>query len=116
MKNKRLARQQKTKMRVRSRIVRQSEFPRLSVHRSNNHIYVQLINDFEMKTLAHASDAKLDHTKMNRTQLAQEVGKMMGEQIKKLKISQVVFDRGCHPYKGRIKALADAVRETGITI
>lgn len=116
MKNKQIARQQRIKKRVRSRIVRQSEFPRLSVHKSNNHIYAQLINDFDMKTLAQANDVKLEGSSMNRIAKAQEVGKMIGAEIKKLKIAQVVFDRGCYPYKGRVKALADAVRETGIII
>lgn len=97
--------------------MRQSEFPRLSIHRTNNHIYAQVIDDFKMKTLAAASDLKLDSkTAQTHVQKAEEVGKAIAAQMKKKKISQVVFDRGAFPYKGRIKALAEAVREAGITI
>ncbi len=117
MKNRILKRREKIKKRVRSRIVRQSEFPRLSVHRSNNHIYAQVIDDHKMETLASASDMKFDSKKkMTRSEKAVAVGKDLAELLKKKKIKQVVFDRGCFPYKGRVKVLADAVREAGIKI
>ena len=116
MKNKVLKRRAQIKKRVRSRIVRQSEHPRLTVYRTNNHVYAQVIDDHTMKTLASANDAALKDKKMNRTDKATEVGKALAADLKKKKVSQVVFDRGCYPYKGRIKALAEAVREGGITI
>jgi large subunit ribosomal protein L18 len=68
-----------------------------------------------MVTLAASSDMRLKD-KMNRSEKARTVGKDLADQMKKKKITQVVFDRGCYPYKGRIKALAEAVREAGITI
>ncbi len=116
MKNKVLLRRKKIQKRVRSKIIRQSDYPRLSVHRTNNHIYAQVIDDHKMQTLASASDSSLKDEKMKPIEKAQFVGKTIGELMKKSKISQVVFDRGSYPYKGRVKALADAVRETGVTI
>jgi large subunit ribosomal protein L18 len=116
MKNSLVKRRAQIKKRVRSRIVRQSEYLRLSIHRTNEHIYAQVIDDFAMKTLVTASDVKLDGKKMSRTEMAQSVGKELAAAMKAKKISQVVFDRGCYPYKGRIKALAEAVKEGGITI
>ena len=116
MKNKILKRRAKIKKRVRSRIVRQSEFPRLTVHRTNNHLYAQVIDDFKGQTLIAANDVTLGDTKLNNTQRAASIGKDLAARMKKKKITQVVFDRGCYPYKGRIKALAEAVREAGITI
>lgn len=116
MKNKILKRRAKIKKRVRSRIVRQSEYPRLTVHRTNNHVYVQVVDDHKGTTLLAINDVKLEDSKLNRTQRAQAIGKDLASLMKKKKIAQVVFDRGCYPYKGRIKALAEAVREAGITI
>lgn len=116
MKNPIFKRRARIKKRVRSRIVRQSEYPRLSVHRTNNHIYAQVIDDHKNVTLAAGSDMALSGKKMSNTDKAVETGKMLAAEMKKKKITQVVFDRGCYPYKGRIKAFADAVREGGITI
>jgi large subunit ribosomal protein L18 len=117
MKNKILVRRKRVQKRVRSRIIRMSVHPRLSVHRSNKHIYAQVIDDHKMSTLVSASDASLkDGEKMSSMQKAQHVGKTIAELMKKAKITQVVFDRGSYPYKGRVKALAESVREGGITI
>lgn len=115
MKNKILKRRARIKKRVRGKILRQSDYPRMSVHRTNNHMYVQVIDDHKNVTVAASSDMKLDG-KMNRTEKAQAVAKDIAAQLKKKKITQVVYDRGAFPYKGRIKALADTVREEGITI
>lgn len=116
MANKLLARRERIKKRVRSRIVRKSDYPRLTVHRSNNHIYAQVIDDHKMVTLAAASDVKLTDKKMNRTDKTKVVAVALAEQMKKKKITQVVFDRGCYQFKGRVKALAEGVRAAGITI
>lgn len=115
MKNKILLRRKRVKKRVRSQIVGVAVYPRLSVHRTNNHIYAQVIDDYKMHTLASASDASIKE-KCSPIEKAQLVGKSIAEALKKKKIAQVVFDRGAFPYKGRIKALAEAVREGGITI
>ncbi|MBP9797681.1 50S ribosomal protein L18 [Candidatus Woesebacteria bacterium] len=116
MANKIIARRERIKKRVRSRIVRKSDYPRLTVHRSNNHIYAQVIDDHKMVTLAAASDIKLTDKKMNRIDKTKEVALALAEQMKKKKITQVVFDRGCYQFKGRVKALAEGVRAAGITI
>lgn len=116
MKNKILKRREKIKKRVRSKIVRKTDMPRLSVHRTNNHMYAQVIDDHKNCTLVAASDVSLEDKKMNRTQKAEAVGKDLATKMKKKKITRVVFDRGAFPYKGRIKALADSVRKEGITI
>lgn len=116
MKNKILLRRRKTQKRVRSQIIRKSAHPRLSVHRTNKHIYVQLIDDYAMKTLASASDAKLDFKVGSNMEKAAEVGKIIAQSMKKIKVNRAVFDRGAFPYKGRIKALCEAVRNEGITI
>jgi large subunit ribosomal protein L18 len=91
---------------------------RLSVYRSNNHIYVQLIDDAQHKTLASASTLE----KGLRTELkyggnitaAEKVGQLIAERAKKLGLSEVVFDRGGYLYHGRVKALADAARAGGL--
>ncbi|OGK29457.1 50S ribosomal protein L18 [Candidatus Roizmanbacteria bacterium RIFCSPLOWO2_01_FULL_42_14] len=116
MKNRLIKRRERIKQRVRSKIVRRSEHPRISVYRSNSHIYAQVIDDFKMQTLAAASDAKLGSEKMNRIEKARTVGRELAEIMKKKHIKQAVFDRGCYPYKGRVKVLAEAVREAGVTI
>lgn len=115
MKNTLIKRRAQIKKRVRSRIVRQSDYLRLSVHRTNTHMYAQVIDDHKMVTLVAANDVKLD-SKMSRSDKAKAVGKELADKMKKLKITQVVFDRGCFPYKGRIQALAEAVKENGIII
>ena len=116
MKNKVLLRRKRVQKRVRSSMIRVAAFPRLSVHRTNKHIYAQVIDDYKMHTLVSATDATIKQAKLSSTQKAQQVGTDIAAAMKKHKIPQVVFDRGAYPYKGRIKALAEAVREAGITI
>jgi len=90
--------------------------PRLSVHRSGKHIYAQVIDDGEGKTLASAST--IDKAVKGKTgatiEAAQEVGKRVAEAAKAAGVTQVVFDRGGFLYHGRVKALADAARESGL--
>ncbi len=101
------------KNRIRSKISGTPTKPRLSVFRSNAHISVQLIDDTNSKTLASASDLKLKE-KSTKTEKAKKVWVEMAEKIKGLKIESVVFDRGWFAYHGRVKALAEALREGGI--
>ncbi len=92
--------------------------PRLSVFRSGLHIYVQIIDDGGGKTLAAASSVEKDLRKKLKTggnvEAAAEVGKLIAERAKKAGISEVVFDRGGYAFHGRVKALADAARESGL--
>ena len=98
-------------MRVRKKVNGTAERPRLSVYRSNNAIYCQVINDLAGQTLASATS--LGMTGNNVTQ-ATEVGKLIAERAKAAGIQSVVFDRGGYLYHGRVKALADGAREGGL--
>ncbi len=90
--------------------------PRLSVHRSGKHIYAQVIDDAEGKTLAAASTLEKDVRGQAGATVAaaRQVGKRLAEAAKKAGVTQVVFDRGGFLYHGRVKALADAARESGL--
>lgn len=101
--------------RVRAGVFGTKERPRFCVFRSNKHIYGQLIDDEKGKTLVATSDLKLKKQKKeNKGQIAKEVGKLIAEKAKGLKIEKVVFDRGGYKYHGRVKALAEGAREGGL--
>lgn len=100
------------KARVRAKIAGTAQKPRLSIFRSETHIYAQLINDEMGVTLAAANDLKIE--KGTNTQKAIEVWQQLAQKAGELKISEVVFDRGGFAYHGRVKALADAAREGGL--
>ena len=91
---------------------------RLSVHRSSKHIYVQMIDDAQGKTLAAASTLEKDLKSSLKTgadrAAAAAVGKLIAERAIKAGVKDVVFDRGGYIYHGRVKALADAAREGGL--
>ena len=89
---------------------------RLSVHRSGRHIYAQVIDDEAGKTIAAASTLEKD-ARANTgatTDAATSVGKVIAERAKKAGVTRVVFDRGGFLYHGRVKALAEAARESGL--
>ncbi len=90
--------------------------PRLSIHRSGKHIYAQVIDDAEGRTLASASTIDKDVKGKGgaTTQSAQDVGRRVAERAKEAGVTQVVFDRGGFLFHGRVKALADAAREGGL--
>lgn len=91
---------------------------RLSVHRSNMNIYVQIIDDLHSRTVASAStlDKELRSSIKGgaNVKAASAVGKLIAERAKAAGVREVVFDRGAYIYHGRIKALADAAREGGL--
>jgi large subunit ribosomal protein L18 len=103
---------------VRRKIVGTVERPRLTVFRSSKHIYAQLIDDLNGRTLAAASsnspDVRKDVAYGGNVKAAQAVGKRLAEVAKERGITKVAFDRGHYRYHGRIKALADAAREGGL--
>lgn len=99
--------------RVRVKISGTPERPRLAVFRSLNHLYAQVIDDQDGRTLAAASTVALK-TKGNGMDEAASVGKAIADKAKAAGVKQVVFDRGGFLYHGRIKALADAAREAGL--
>lgn len=106
-------------LRVRSKIrVQRNERPRLSVFRSNNHIYAQVICDVKQETLASAST--LDKEVVSQIKCggnkdaATKVGALVAQRAKKAGVESVVFDRGSFLYHGRVQALAEGAREAGL--
>ncbi|QIK16638.1 50S ribosomal protein L18 [Blattabacterium sp. DPU] len=93
-----------------------SSRPRISVFRSNKGIYAQIINDLSGTTLVSSSsrEKEFHKNKKNKTELAYEVGKLLGNRAKKLKIKKLVFDKGKYFYHGRIKSLAEGIRDVGL--
>jgi large subunit ribosomal protein L18 len=93
--------------------------PRLSVHRTSKHIYVQVIDDSNGNTLAAASTLEKDLKGSLKTGAdtgaAAAVGKLIAERAVKAGVKEVVFDRGAYIYHGRVKALAEAAREGGLS-
>ena len=105
---------QRVHKRIREKLSGTAERPRLNVYRSLNHIYAQLINDMEGKTIVSASTREAKIKTGGNLAAAKEVGKQIAERAKAKGLSKVVFDRGGYLYHGRIKALADAAREAGL--
>jgi len=99
--------------------VKASGRPRLSVFRSNKHIYAQVINDADGRTLAAASSLDKNLRAALKTgsdvEAAVAVGKLVAERARAAGIDVVAFDRGAYKYHGRVKALADAAREGGLS-
>ncbi len=104
--------------RLRKRVTGTTVRPRLSVFRSLNHIYAQIIDDTKGVTLVSAStiakDIEAGKGNKSNIAMAQQVGKSLAEKAQKAGINQIVFDRGGYKYHGCIKALADAARESGL--
>ena len=100
--------------RIRKTLSGTSEQPRLNVFRSNNGIYVQVIDDTTGTTLVSSSSIALKLKNGGNIEAASAVGKDIAEKCKKAKINKVVFDRGGNLYHGRVKALAEAARENGL--
>ena len=104
---------------LRNRFNGTAERPRLAVFRSNNHMYAQIIDDTVGNTLVSAStlqkDVKAELEKTNNVDAAAYVGKVIAERAVAKGITEVVFDRGGFIYQGKVKALADAAREAGLT-
>src|SRR3954470_14839767 len=93
--------------------------PRLSVFRSSKHIYAQVIDDLKGETLASASSLEKEMRDTGNTganiDAAKAVGKLLAERAVKKGVKEVIFDRGGYLYHGRVKALADAARESGLS-
>lgn len=106
------------KLRIRRKISGKSERPRLSIFRSGRHVYAQVVDDVDGKTLAAAStlsrDLKGSLENDNKTDAAKKVGALIAKICLERKIDKVVFDRNGYLYHGRVKALADAAREAGL--
>ena len=110
---------QKRHRRLRRFLIGNESRPRLSVFRSNNHIYAQVIDDSSQKTLCSAStvdkELKEKSEKLSSNcNSSSIVGELLAKRALKKGIKQVIFDRGGNLYHGRVKALADAAREAGL--
>lgn len=103
--------------RVRAKVRGTAQRPRLTVFRSNETTYLQVIDDTVGKTLA-AANAKMTKTDATLTKMqeAVELAKNLAADLKKKKITKLVFDRGGYRYHGRVKAIADTIREEGIQV
>lgn len=108
------------KERIRSKLRKVSSGkPRLTVHRTNKYLYAQVIDDVKSVTLASASTlesaTKADLKSSSNIEAAKLVGKLIAERASKAGIKEVVFDRSGYRFHGRIKAIADAARESGLS-
>lgn len=89
--------------------------PRVSIYRSNRHIYAQLVDDENGKTLVVVDDKVTSKNKeLTKIKSAEVVGEKLAQKAKSKKIKKVVFDRGDYKYHGRVKAIADALRKGGL--
>ena len=106
-------------LRIRRKVVGTGERPRLSVYRSLKHIYCQIIDDIEGKTLVSAStqstDIKTQIKYGGNINAAEIVGKKIAEEAKKKGINKVIFDKGGYKYHGRVKALAESARKHNLS-
>ncbi len=104
-------------LRVRKKVFGTAERPRMSVFFSNQHIYVQFIDDAAERTVASVSTADKAQAKAgggSGTERAKEIGRLAAQAAKEKGVGEVVFDRGGFRYGGRMKALADCAREEGL--
>ena len=110
----------KRKARVRGKVTGTETRPRLSVFRSARHIYVQAIADDLGRTLVEAStlsgELKDTLAGLKKINAAKEVGQLVSRRLQALGIDRVIFDRGRYLYHGRVKALAEGVRESGLKL
>ncbi len=113
IKNQKIQHRNRRHSKIRAKVSGSASVPRLSVFRSSKYIYAQLIDDEKGITLASVSDMSV--AGKNKTERAKTAGNVLAEEAKKKKIDKVVFDRGGFIYTGRVKALAESVREGGIT-
>lgn len=118
MSNINLSRKLRRKLRISKNLFGTAKRPRVTVFRSNKYIYAQAIDDEGRKTLASFSSLKfkVSKEKSKKTEVAQKVGKELAKLLIDKKIKEAIFDRGSYAYNGRVKALAEGIREGGVTI
>jgi len=109
----------KKRQRIKNNLSNKSNLPRLVVFRSNSHIYAQVVDDLNNKTIVSSSSNDKDIQKeiakcKGKISKSSLVGKSLGQKMKEKKINDIVFDRNGYNYHGRVKALAEAVREMKI--
>ena len=111
-------RRKKRHERIRKAIFGTAQRPRLAVYRSGKHLYAQAIDDYQRKTLfAFSTTSEKFQKKSSKekpVELAKKLGQLFGPELVAKGIQKIVFDRGGHRYHGRIQALAEGLRETGV--
>lgn len=114
----RIVGRERRKFRIRQKISGTDERPRMTVFRSSKHIYAQVVNDVQGKTLAHASTLSREVRdaikESSKTDAAKKVGEAIAKALLAKGIKKVVFDRNGYLFHGRVAALADAAREAGL--
>ena len=105
-------RRNRRKLKIRNRVIGTNERPRLSVYRTNQHIYAQLVDDSNSQTILATSDVKLE--KGTKSEKAKLVGEKLAKLNQKKKITKVVFDRNGFKFHGRIKELAQGAKDGGL--
>jgi large subunit ribosomal protein L18 len=109
-----LKRKQRRLARTRNKVRVLKDRVRLTVFRSNQHIYAQIIDDKQNKTLVSVSEKELEGKGMNKTQKAEVIGQTIAKKAIEKKVKTVVFDKGSYRYHGRVKALAEGARKEGL--
>lgn len=114
-------RRNRRKFRIRKNVKGSAERPRLTVFRSNSHVYVQAVDDWNGRTIAHASSLNDDAVKgivdgKGKVSVSFAVGKVIAQRLKELSIDAAVFDRSGYLYHGRVQAIADGAREGGLKV
>jgi len=111
-------RKQKIRLRIRKKITGTAERPRVYVFKSNRYLYAQAINDLEGKVVAAASTLEKEFREAGKNlknkEACQLLGERLAQRLKEKNIGQIVFDRGIYPYHGRVKILAEALRQSGL--
>jgi len=109
---------QRIRKRVRKKVRGTSERPRVYVFKSNRYLYTQVIDDEKNRVIISASTLEKSFKNENKNfkniEAAKILGKMLANRLKERKIEKIVFDRGSYPYHGRVKAIAEALREVGL--
>ena len=109
------AQKNRRRARIRRKITGTAERPRLSVYRSNVHIYAQLIDDLDGRTLAAADSREIEGDE-DREDAARRVGELVARRASEAGIENAVFDRGGNKYHGRVAALAEGARDNGLKV
>ena len=109
------ARRLKRRRRVRAKIRGSADRPRISVFRSNRGLFVQLVDDDAGRTIASVNWIEPDLSGLDRMEQARRTGALLAERAKAAGVEHAVFDRGGYQYHGRVRALAEAAREGGLT-
>ncbi|MEI7633043.1 MAG: 50S ribosomal protein L18 [bacterium] len=116
--NQKEAARRRRRLRIRSKVSGTPDRPRLSIHKSLKHLYIQVIDDTTGRTLVEVTTntkvAKAERKTFSNIACAKTIGRQIGEKAAAAGIMQVVFDRGGYPYHGIVRAIAEAAREAGL--